>query len=47
MALNDANYISIFEVVLMALFLTMNATNLAIQQGVEAGTFTRSSIALA
>jgi heterodisulfide reductase subunit C/NADH:ubiquinone oxidoreductase subunit 6 (subunit J) len=37
---NDANYILYFEVVLMALFLTMNATDLAIQQGVEAGTFT-------
>jgi hypothetical protein len=36
----DANYILYFEVVLMALFLTMNATDLAIQQGVEAGTFT-------
>ncbi|BAO56546.1 (Fe-S)-binding protein [Nonlabens marinus] len=37
---NDANYILYFEVVLMALFLTMNATDLAIQQGVEAGRFT-------
>lgn len=37
---NDANYILYFEVVLMALFLTMNATDLAIQQGVAAGTFT-------
>ncbi len=37
---NDANYILYFEVVLMGLFLTMNATDLAIQQGVEAGRFT-------
>ena len=37
---NDANYILYFEVVLMGLFLTMNATDLAIQNGVEAGTFT-------
>jgi hypothetical protein len=39
----DANYILYFEVVLMALFLTMNATDLAIQQGVEAGSFTSES----
>lgn len=37
---NDANYILYFEVVLMSLFLTMNATDLAIQNGVAAGTFT-------
>ncbi len=37
---NDANYILYFEVVLMALFLTMNATDLAIQQGVLDGSFT-------
>lgn len=37
---NDANYILYFEVVLMGLFLTMNATDLAIQQGVESGSFT-------
>ncbi|PRP66741.1 (Fe-S)-binding protein [Nonlabens agnitus] len=37
---NDANYILYFEVVLMALFLTMNATDLAIQNGVLNGAFT-------
>ncbi|AZQ44529.1 (Fe-S)-binding protein [Nonlabens ponticola] len=37
---NDANYILYFEVVLMLLFLTMNAADLAIQQGVAAGQFT-------
>ncbi|KQC33842.1 Fe-S oxidoreductase [Nonlabens sp. YIK11] len=37
---NDANYILYFEVVLMALFLTMNATDLAIQNGVLNGMFT-------
>ncbi|QJP35553.1 (Fe-S)-binding protein [Nonlabens sp. Ci31] len=37
---NDANYILYFEVVLMTLFLTMNATDLSIQQGVLAGQFT-------
>lgn len=37
---NDGNYILYFEVVLMCLFLTMNATDLAIQTGVAAGTFT-------
>ncbi len=37
---NDANYILYFEVILMGLFLTMNATDLAIQQGVLNGTFT-------
>ncbi|SCY11555.1 hypothetical protein SAMN05192588_1220 [Nonlabens sp. Hel1_33_55] len=37
---NDANYILYFEVVLMGLFLTMNATDLAIQNGVLDGTFT-------
>lgn len=37
---NDANLILYFEVVLMGLFLTMNATDLVIQQGVASGTFT-------
>jgi len=37
---NDANIILYFEMVLMILFLTMNATDLALQQGVAAGTFT-------
>ena len=37
---NDANYILYFEVVLMLLFLTMNAADVAIQNGVAAGTFT-------
>ncbi|MGB5981462.1 MAG: (Fe-S)-binding protein [Nonlabens sp.] len=37
---NDANYILYFEVVLMLLFLTMNAVDLAIQNGVAAGSFT-------
>jgi hypothetical protein len=37
---NDANYILYFEVVLMTLFLTMNAADLTIQDGVLAGTFT-------
>lgn len=37
---NDANYILYFEVVLMCLFLTMNATDLAIQNGVLNGNFT-------
>jgi hypothetical protein len=37
---NDANYILYFEVVLMTLFLTMNAADLTIQNGVLAGTFT-------
>ncbi len=37
---NDANYILYFEVVLMCLFLTMNAADLAIQQGVDSGRFT-------
>lgn len=37
---NDANFILYFEMVLMILFLTMNATDLALQQGVAAGTFT-------
>jgi len=42
---NDANYILYFEVVLMALFLTMNATDLAIQNGVLSGAFTSESAA--
>ncbi|WP_405368856.1 4Fe-4S dicluster domain-containing protein [Nonlabens sp. Asnod2-A12] len=37
---NDANYILYFEVVLMSLFLTMNAADFTIQQGVLAGQFT-------
>jgi len=37
---NDANYILYFEVVLMTLFLTMNAADLSIQEGVMAGRFT-------
>jgi heterodisulfide reductase subunit C len=37
---SDADNILYFEVVLMVLFLTMNAADLAIQQGVAAGTFT-------
>ncbi|MFT6798484.1 MAG: heterodisulfide reductase subunit C [Nonlabens sp.] len=37
---NDANYILYFEVVLMTLFLTMNAADLSIQEGVLAGQFT-------
>jgi heterodisulfide reductase subunit C len=37
---NDANYILYFEVVLMCLFLTMNAADLAIQQGVLEKSFT-------
>ncbi|MGB3591990.1 MAG: (Fe-S)-binding protein [Nonlabens sp.] len=37
---NDANYILYFEVVLMCLFLIMNAADLAIQQGVASGNFT-------
>lgn len=36
---NDANYILYFEVVLMCLFLTMNASDLAIQTGVANGLF--------
>lgn len=36
---NDANYILYFEVVLMCLFLTMNAADLAIQTGVANGLF--------
>ena len=37
---NDANYILYFEVVLMGLFLTMNATDQTIQAGVSNGSFT-------
>ncbi len=37
---NDANLILYFEMVLMGLFLTMNATDLMIQQGVATGSFT-------
>ncbi|WP_298955434.1 (Fe-S)-binding protein [uncultured Nonlabens sp.] len=37
---NDANYILYFEVVLMSLFLTMNAADFTIQQGVLSGQFT-------
>ncbi|MEO9953974.1 (Fe-S)-binding protein [Nonlabens sp.] len=37
---NDANYILYFEVVLMSLFLTMNAADFTIQQGVLTGQFT-------
>jgi len=37
---NDADYILYFEVVLMILFLTMNAADLAIQQGVSEGVYT-------
>lgn len=37
---NDANYILYFEVVLMSLFLIMNAADFTIQQGVLAGQFT-------
>jgi hypothetical protein len=42
---NDANYILYFEVVLMTLFLTMNASDLVIQQGVLAGQFTTEAAA--
>lgn len=37
---NDANYILYFEVVLMVLFLTMNAADLALQNGVASGAYT-------
>ncbi len=37
---NDANYILYFEVVLMMLFLTMNAADFTIQNGVLDGSFT-------
>ena len=37
---NDANIILYFEMVLMVLFLTMNAADLALQQGVASGAFT-------
>ncbi|MAN60139.1 MAG: Fe-S oxidoreductase [Flavobacteriaceae bacterium] len=37
---NDANYILYFEMVLMVLFLTMNAADVALQQGVASGQFT-------
>ncbi|MDX1462093.1 MAG: (Fe-S)-binding protein [Marinirhabdus sp.] len=37
---NDANIILYFEMVLMILFLTMNAADLALQQGVASGAFT-------
>ncbi|RDK83511.1 (Fe-S)-binding protein [Marinirhabdus gelatinilytica] len=37
---NDANIILYFEMVLMILFLVMNAADLALQRGVAAGTFT-------
>lgn len=42
---NDANYILYFEVVLMTLFLTMNASDLLIQEGVLAGQFTTETAA--
>lgn len=37
---NDANYILYFEMVLMVLFLTMNATDLVLQNGVASGAYT-------
>tara|TARA_R100000935_G_scaffold8302_2_gene17322 strand:+ start:5086 stop:6438 length:1353 start_codon:yes stop_codon:yes gene_type:complete len=37
---NDANYILYFEMVLMVLFLTMNAADLALQNGVASGAYT-------
>ncbi|WP_432410703.1 4Fe-4S dicluster domain-containing protein [Rasiella sp. SM2506] len=37
---NDANYILYFEMVLMVLFLTMNAADLALQNGVVSGAYT-------
>lgn len=37
---NDANYILYFEMILMVLFITMNALDLTLQQGVASGAYT-------